>query len=228
LRLIDNRANPGTIARMAVSERARAILDEIERDRAARRSGGAGTQPPAIARPVTPPPAAAGTVTPPPAPVRAGEVIETAADPGRILELVSNVATQAAQVRTRLQSLEEALDLVALTIGMPVGTQGATAPSRRRGRQEWTPPRPLEPVPAEAAQPAARPSQSPPEARPSQPTGPIGDSARLVAVEMAVAGYSRDEVERRLANEFGIADPQPVLDDVFGAGTPGTSRMPWS
>jgi hypothetical protein len=45
---------------------------------------------------------------------------------------------------------------------------------------------------------------------------------------MAVAGSSRQEVAFRLRDQFGIASPEAILDDVFGRGTAGTSRMPWS
>jgi hypothetical protein len=53
------------------------------------------------------------------------------------------------------------------------------------------------------------------------------DAGRLVAIEMAVAGDTRENVGRRLQEEFGITDPEQILDDVFGPGTPAESRMPW-
>jgi hypothetical protein len=48
-----------------------------------------------------------------------------------------------------------------------------------------------------------------------------------VAIEMAVAGSTRDQVAHRLRHEYGIADPGAILDDVFGRGSGGASRMPW-
>jgi hypothetical protein len=42
------------------------------------------------------------------------------------------------------------------------------------------------------------------------------EAARLVAIEMAVAGDTREGVGRRLREEFGIADPRGILDDAFG------------
>lgn len=42
--------------------------------------------------------------------------------------------------------------------------------------------------------------------------------ARLLATQMAVAGSSVEDVRSRLINDFGIADPQPLLDLVFGPG----------
>jgi hypothetical protein len=58
-------------------------------------------------------------------------------------------------------------------------------------------------------------------------SGATQDAARLVAIEMAVAGDTRENVGRRLREEFGIPDPQQILDDVFGPGTAAGSRMPW-
>ncbi len=44
------------------------------------------------------------------------------------------------------------------------------------------------------------------------------DSARLVAIEMAVAGGSREEVGRHIRAAYDLADVEALLDDVFGAG----------
>jgi hypothetical protein len=40
-------------------------------------------------------------------------------------------------------------------------------------------------------------------------------AARLVAMNMALDGASREEIDRRLAEEFQIADRESLLDDVF-------------
>jgi small-conductance mechanosensitive channel len=42
-------------------------------------------------------------------------------------------------------------------------------------------------------------------------------AARLVAIEMAVAGRTRDEVDDHLQNAFDVDDTRALLDDVFGA-----------
>ncbi len=52
---------------------------------------------------------------------------------------------------------------------------------------------------------------------PPVPAGDRFDGARLVALQMAVAGTSREEVEAHLRRGFGLEDPHPILDDVFGA-----------
>jgi hypothetical protein len=46
------------------------------------------------------------------------------------------------------------------------------------------------------------------------------DGARLVALQMAVAGSTREEVEAELRRAFRLADPSAILDDVFGESGP--------
>jgi len=62
---------------------------------------------------------------------------------------------------------------------------------------------------------------------PASPAQAVGDEPRLRAVEMAVAGATRGEVDASLAGQ--LADPQraALLDDLFGAGTPAGARLPW-
>jgi len=45
---------------------------------------------------------------------------------------------------------------------------------------------------------------------------PVPEGVRLIATQMAVAGSSRAEIERRLQRQFGIVDAASVLDEVFG------------
>jgi hypothetical protein len=46
------------------------------------------------------------------------------------------------------------------------------------------------------------------------------DDARLVALQMAVAGRTREEVGAHLRNAFDVGDPGPILDHVFAEGFP--------
>jgi hypothetical protein len=50
---------------------------------------------------------------------------------------------------------------------------------------------------------------------------------RLVALQMAVAGGNRGEVEVHLRETFSIQDPTAILDDVFGRGTDADKRVVW-
>lgn len=117
----------------------------------------------------------------------------------------------------------------------PVAAPAPPAPARKVAIPA---PPPLQPrhTPAgsgPAAGSATAPTGSPPRAAAPPPVAPpapaaaIPDSARLIAIEMAVAGSSRGEVGRRLHAEFGIAEPKPVLDEVFGSGTTSDTRLPW-
>ena len=51
--------------------------------------------------------------------------------------------------------------------------------------------------------------------------------ARLVALQMAVAGGNRGEVESHLRRAFDLDDPEPILDDIFGSGTDSERRVVW-
>jgi hypothetical protein len=42
------------------------------------------------------------------------------------------------------------------------------------------------------------------------------DSARLMAIEMAVSGRTREEVGRHVRGAYDLPDVEALLDDVFG------------
>ena len=46
--------------------------------------------------------------------------------------------------------------------------------------------------------------------------GTTSEGVRLIATQMAIAGSSRSEIERRLRTEFGINDAARALDEIFG------------
>jgi hypothetical protein len=110
-----------------------------------------------------------------------------------------------------------------------------------------------EPVaPAETAQPAEPAQQEPSEQPAAVAEGPVAPepaevpeaelaeplrrdrdedddqlAARLVALQMAVAGANRGDVEAHLRAHFSIDDSSYVLDDVFGRGTEADKRVTW-
>lgn len=88
-------------------------------------------------------------------------------------------------------------------------------------------------LPSELARAAAEVEAASGAEPPGEPVAPKAGSpamsaaheaARLVAIEMAVAGDTREGVGRRLRNEFGIRDPASILDDAFGPNPGGTGR----
>ena len=61
----------------------------------------------------------------------------------------------------------------------------------------------------------------PPRAQPRREENGQGrdrvSGARLVAMQMAVAGSTRREVEEHLGRAFGLDDPHQIVDDLFGS-----------
>lgn len=101
-----------------------------------------------------------------------------------------------------------------------------------RGASRYRPPgAPAEHLPsARAAGPGARTGTV------DQPLVPVADvrmehdelnceTARLVAIEMAVSGRTRTEVEAHLRAAFGMDDTEGLLDDVFGT-EPARPELP--
>jgi hypothetical protein len=92
-------------------------------------------------------------------------------------------------------------------------------------RKETAPPQPHDPPPPAAASLAETPEapvdslEEPPQ-RPRLPrrrsNGSASDGARLLAAQMVISGSSREDVERRLREEFDVADTAAVLDEVLG------------
>ena len=54
------------------------------------------------------------------------------------------------------------------------------------------------------------------EAPPAPAPGPLPASARLLAIEMAIAGHGREAVSAALEQRLGKPPPTALLDEVFG------------
>lgn len=76
---------------------------------------------------------------------------------------------------------------------------------------------PAEGGPAEAEPAEAEPAPAAEPAEPAVAGRRDLSAARLVAIEMAVAGRTRDEVDDHLRTAFDVDDTRALLDDVFGA-----------
>jgi DivIVA domain-containing protein len=76
---------------------------------------------------------------------------------------------------------------------------------------EPSPPREPEPEPPTIPEP--QPDPEPPA--PAAVNGADEQAARLVAMQMALDGSSREEVEQHLAERYQLDDPGPLLDAVF-------------
>jgi vacuolar-type H+-ATPase subunit H len=93
----------------------------------------------------------------------------------------------------------------------------AVPPEPQPAPEQSTPEPPPAP-PGPAMTPPATPPQSAAPADPALGGTSPSDGARLLAAQMAVAGSSREEIETRLRDEFGIQDAGPILDGILGPG----------
>lgn len=83
---------------------------------------------------------------------------------------------------------------------------------RDRFKQLSSPPSQLtRPDPAPGQNPAPA-HKAPVRSRPTAKGGEISEGAVLLATQMSVAGGSREQIEARLRNDFGIEDPGAILD----------------
>jgi hypothetical protein len=69
-------------------------------------------------------------------------------------------------------------------------------------------------TPVEPVAPDQPPSPIPPPPPVSESDSGSSEGARLLATQMAVAGGTREEITRRLREEFGIQDAAGLLDDI--------------
>jgi len=193
-----------------LSPRAQEILAALEREAAARSSDARS--------PVTPPQAAE------PAPERG----EPAPD---LPTLVDAALVRTELARQRLSVLAEAVEESGGRIdAVNGGGESAPAPPARSAPAEapTSPPDaelPAQPPPpyevVTTGDPAA--SEAPAAASPAEAGGRriSNRAARRLAVDRATGGASRDAVGDWLRSHYGITDPGPTLDLVFGVGTDG-------
>jgi DivIVA domain-containing protein len=148
-------------------------------------------------------------------------------------EHVAHVTAAADRLRERIEQMER--DLTQLVIDLREGADrlrgdldalqaGTDALSSARGAAPAAP-APVEPPPAEPR--AVAPTPEPPAAAPEPPapepaTTPEpknGDSAaaRIVALDMALSGTSREDTDRYLAENYDLPDRAALLDEVYAA-----------
>jgi hypothetical protein len=72
------------------------------------------------------------------------------------------------------------------------------------------------------------PPQAPSAGRAEQRIDRAWVEARQAAIHMAAAGSTRAQVETQLRDFLGVAEPQALLDQVFGAGSEPEARVPWA
>jgi DivIVA domain-containing protein len=149
--------------------------------------------------------------------------------------LVDSLRTGATRLAGDLAAVETNMgELYDAASGRASGTDTVSAVSTEQAAPKIEePPRPLDvPSPPVAAASPSLSSSSPPPPPPPGSVPPVAeepssappvaengdlDSARLVALNMALNGDSREETDRYIAENYEVADRQRLLDEVYAA-----------
>jgi DivIVA domain-containing protein len=135
---------------------------------------------------------------------------------------VTAVQQATAGMLSRLDELEGELNrlLEALRVSgerLTLGLQQLQADVAASTGATPAPDRPASPPADRPSSPAADPPPSDPASRPTNGASPSDDDAgaRLIALNMALSGSSREETAAYLAEHFELADLDALLDDVY-------------
>jgi DivIVA domain-containing protein len=144
---------------------------------------------------------------------------------GEVGKLVESLRTGAGRLAGDLGALERSMgELYDAAAGRGTTSAGAeAAPAAQPARQEPAAPKPTAdaagaPAPA-LPTPAAQVAEQQARA-PSLPGGSATgdlDGARLIALNMALNGESREDTDRYLAENFELADRGKLVDEVYAA-----------
>ena len=132
--------------------------------------------------------------------------------------MMDRLREEAGRLSAELRTLER--DVVELA--PPVEEEPEPLPSapevavaeRTASEEVAAPEEPVEGTPETAAG-KARSKRGRATAEPKAKSADDEEAARLVALDMALAGTPRDETERYLAEHYTLADPGAILDDVY-------------
>jgi len=138
---------------------------------------------------------------------RISELSDTILDRGH---RIAGAFESANQVKQRLERLVETLSEVAERVAIEASEAPEPPPPPGAGA-----PRP-EPRPG-GGEPPVRPAPPPEPPRPAASESSETQGARLVALQMALDGRTRGEIEGAVERQFEVADPAGIVDDVLGA-----------
>jgi uncharacterized membrane protein YccC len=105
------------------------------------------------------------------------------------------------RLAARAEEIERALDDLGERVRGTIASLREDLRELRGGESERPEPAP-EPAPATEQAPAAAPAEG-------------NEGARVIALNMAMGGSTRDETRRYLAENFELDDPEALLDDVY-------------
>jgi DivIVA domain-containing protein len=193
----------------AVDAHLREVADEVE----TLRSGAAAAREPAAAASL-----AVGTSEHVRLILEAAErgAAELRDDAGRqAKEHVARVEAAAGDMLAKLEALQAELDglLEGLRAGGERLVEGLAALQEQVGEVEEVPAAEPAPGPEDFAAAAPEPEPEPEPAKPAEEADEAG--ARIIALNMALGGSSREETAAYLADNFSLADPDALLDDVY-------------
>ena len=145
---------------------------------------------------------------------------------GRADEIEKALQGLADSVRDELSALKadlEELRAVKEGIGARAEEPAAAAPAPEAAPAEPAPAEPTpvepalaEPAPAEPARAEPTPVEpAPAESAPAEPAPAGAEGARVIALNMALNGSSREETARYLSENFALDDPDALLDEVY-------------
>jgi DivIVA domain-containing protein len=131
-------------------------------------------------------------------------------------QLIVDLRTGADRLRGDLDELQAGADALSSARGAAASEPQAAAPTQEAA---------VAPAPAAASAPDAAAAPEPVAAAapaapgPAAPAAKNGDSAaaRIVALDMALSGTSREDTDRYLADNYDLPDRAALLDEVYAA-----------
>jgi ABC-type transporter Mla subunit MlaD len=160
--------------------------------------------------------------------LRAEAAQEIDAQLERAEAVAARLAERANQIERSLQAIADSVrdELSALRADLEelraVG-EGVTEARTAAAEAATAEPEPAEPEPARAAASESEPEPAEPEPEPEPaaspaagpPAGDGHEGARVIALNMALNGSSREETARYLDENFELENPEALLDEVY-------------
>jgi len=148
--------------------------------------------------------------------LRAEAAEEIEAQLAKAQTVAERLSTRADEIERALQGLAKSVreELSALKADLEElravgeGIAGAHEEAAETAETEAAPA--VEPEPAPVAE-----EPEPPQERPAAPAGEGHEGARLIALNMALNGSSREETAHYLSENFELDDPEALLDEVY-------------
>jgi len=136
----------------------------------------------------------------------------------RAEEIERSLEQLADRVRNELSALRADLEeLRAVGEGMASAREEAAETAETEAAPPETEAAPPETEAAPPTEPEPKPEPEPPVVaeEPAAPAGEGHEGARLIALNMALNGTSRDETAHYLSENFELDDPEALLDEVY-------------